>query len=160
MGLPDDVLGSAVPGGNLAKPLMAGLAALLGARTMGGGLGDLLGEAEASPQTPSSAEPMRPAAASQPQGSLPGGLGGLLQSFQQNGYGDLINSRIGSGQNQPIAPDQLHRALGPGAISNLSRLTGLSQDQLLSNLSRVLPDVVDRLTPHGRMPDQAEMSRW
>ena len=160
MGLLDDVLGSAVPGGNLAKPLMVGLAALLGARAVGSGLGNLLGGAGASPQIPSTAAPTGPASASQPQGGLLGGLGSLLQSFQQNGHGDVINSWIGAGQNQPIAPDQLHRALGPDAVNNLSRLTGLPQDQLISELSRVLPDVVDRLTPHGRVPDQAEMSRW
>ena len=160
MGLLDDVLGSAVPGGNLAKPLMVGLAALLGARAMGSGLGNLLGGTGASPQTPSTVASTESAAASQPQGGLMGGLGGLLQSFQQNGHGDAINSWIGPGQNQPIAPDQLHQALGPDAVNNLSRLTGVPQDQLLSELSRVLPDVVDRLTPHGRMPDQAEMTRW
>jgi uncharacterized protein YidB (DUF937 family) len=160
MGLLDDVLGSAVPGGNVAKPLMIGLAALLGARAVGGGLGNLLGGAGASPQTASSAQPTGPATAAQPQGGLLGGLGGLLQSFQQNGHGDVMNSWIGSGQNQPIAPDQLHRALGPDAVNNLSRLTGLPQDQLLSELSRVLPDVVDRLTPHGRVPNQAEISSW
>jgi uncharacterized protein YidB (DUF937 family) len=157
MGLLDDVLGSAVPGGNVAKPLMIGLAALLGAKAVGGGLGSLLG---GTGQTPPAAAPTGPATAGQPQGGLLGGLGGLLQSFQQGGHGDVINSWIGPGQNQPIAPDQLHRALGPEAVDNLSRLTGLPRDQLVSELSRVLPDIVDKLTPHGRMPDQAEMSRW
>ena len=71
-----------------------------------------------------------------------------------------MNSWIGSGQNQPIAPDQLHQALGPDAVNNLSRLTGLPADQLVSELSRVLPGVVDKLTPQGRMPTQAEMSHW
>ena len=71
-----------------------------------------------------------------------------------------MNSWIGPGQNQPIAPDQLHQALGPDAVNNLSRLTGLPADQLVSELSRVLPGVVDKLTPQGRIPDQAEMSRW
>jgi uncharacterized protein YidB (DUF937 family) len=157
MGLLDDVLGSAVPGGNVAKPLIIGLAALLGARAVGGGLGSLLGGTGASPQTP---PPAGQSAAGQPQGGLLGGLSGLLQSFQQSGHGDVINSWIGPGQNQPIAPDQLHRALGPDAVDNLSRLTGLPQDQLVSELSRALPDIVDKLTPHGRMPNQAEMSRW
>ena len=160
MGLLDDVLGSAVPGGNVAKPLMIGLAALLGAKAVGSGLGSLLGGTGASPQTPPAAAPTGPAAAGQPQGGLLGGLSGLLQSFQQSGHGDVINSWIGPGQNQPIAPDQLHRALGPEAVDNLSRLTGLPQDQLVSELSRVLPGIVDKLTPHGRMPDQAETSRW
>jgi len=160
MGLLDDVLGSAVPGGNLAKPLMVGLAALLGARAVGSGLGGLLGGTGAAPQTPSIPSPTPTAAPGQPQGGLLGGLSSLLQSFQQNGHGDVINSWIGPGQNRPIAPDQLHQALGPEAVNNLSRLTGLPQDQLLSELSRVLPGVVDKLTPQGRMPDPAEMSRW
>ena len=156
MGLLDNVLGSAVPGGNLAKPLMIGLAALLGARAVGSGLGGLLGGTGAAAQTP----PTPPVAPGQPQGGLLGGLSGMLQSFQQNGHGDVINSWVGPGQNQPIAPDQLHQALGPDAVNNLSRLTGMPQNELLSELSRVLPSVVDKLTPHGRMPDQAEMSRW
>ena len=160
MGLLDDVLGSAVPGGNLAKPLMVGLAALLGARAVGSGLGGLLGGTETPTQTPPIPSPTPTAAPGQPQGGLLGGISSLLQSFQQNGHGDVINSWIGPGQNRPIAPDQLHQALGPEAVNNLSRLTGLPQDQLLSELSRVLPGVVDKLTPQGRMPDPAEMSRW
>lgn len=158
MGLLDDVLGSAVPAGNLAKPLMIAATALLAAHaTGGGGLGNLLGgSATASPTTPN---PPAPGSA-QPQGGLLGGLGGLLQSFQQSGHGDIINSWIGSGPNQPIAPDQLHRALGPQAVDNLSRLTGVAAPDLLSELSRVLPSVIDRLTPQGRMPNQAEMSHW
>ena len=160
MGLLDDVLGSAVPGGNLAKPLLIGLAALLGARAVGGGVGNLLGGTGPGAQIPPAAPPAQPTSPGQPQGGLFGGLSGLLQSFQEGGHGDVINSWIGPGQNQPIAPDQLHQAFGPDAVNNLSRLTGLPADQLVSELSRVLPGVVDKLTPQGRMPDQTEMSRW
>jgi uncharacterized protein YidB (DUF937 family) len=157
MGLLDDVLGSAVPGGSIAKPLVIGLAALLGAKAVGGGLGNLLGGTGPAAQIP---PPASPASPSQSQGGLFGGLSSLLQSFQQGGHGDVMNSWIGSGQNQPIAPDQLHQALGPDAVNNLSRLTGLPADRLVSELSRVLPGVVDKLTPQGRMPTQAEMSHW
>jgi uncharacterized protein YidB (DUF937 family) len=159
MGLLDDVLGSAVPGGNLAKPLMIAATALLAARatgaTGGGGLGNLFGGGTAA-----SPPPLAAPGSGQPQGGLLGGLGGLLQSFQQSGHGDIINSWIGPGQNQPIMPDQLHQALGPQAVDNLSRLTGVAAPDLISELSRVLPGVIDRLTPQGRMPNQAEMSRW
>jgi uncharacterized protein YidB (DUF937 family) len=64
------------------------------------------------------------------------------------------------GQNQPITSDQLHQALGPQVVDNLSRLTGVAGLDLISELSRVLPGVIDRLTPQGRMPNQAEMSHW
>ena len=137
--------------------MIAATALLAAHATGGGGLGNLLGGgATASPTTPN---PPAPGSA-QPQGGLLGGLGGLLQSFQQSGHGDIINSWIGSGPNQPIAPDQLHQALGPQAVDNLSRLTGVAAPDLLSELSRVLPSVIDRLTPQGRMPNQAEMSHW
>ena len=160
MGLLDDVLGSALPGGGLAKPLVIGLAALLGAKAVGGGLGNLLGGTGPAGQIPPAAPPAQPGSPNQSQGGLFGGLSGLLQSFQQGGHGEVMNSWIGPGQNQPIAPDQLHQALGPDAVNNLSRLTGLPADQLVSELSRVLPGVVDKLTPQGRMPTQAEMTHW
>jgi uncharacterized protein YidB (DUF937 family) len=153
MGLLDDVLGSAVPGGNLAKPIAVAAAALLAGRAMGAFGG---GSAAASP--PPTAAP--PATSGQPQGGLLGSLSGLIQSFQQSGHGDTINSWIGPGQNQPITPDQLHQALGPQAVDNLSRLTGVPAPELMSELSRVLPGIIDRLTPQGRMPDAAELSRW
>jgi uncharacterized protein YidB (DUF937 family) len=118
-------------------------------------LAGLGGGAAASPP------PGAPAPGSgQPQGGLLGGLGALLQSFQQSGHGGIINSWIGPGQNQPITPDQLHQALGPQAVDNLSRLTGVAAPDLISELSRVLPGVIDRLTPQGRMPNHAEMSHW
>lgn len=153
MGLLDDVLGSAVPQGSLSKPLITALTALLASRATGsGGLGNLFGgsgSAATQPEMPS-----------QPQGGLLGGLGTLLQRFQQSGHGDIINSWVGPGENRSITPDQLHQALGPEAVNNLSRMAGAAPNQLLSELSRVLPGVVDRLTPQGRVPDQAEMAHW
>jgi hypothetical protein len=77
-----------------------------------------------------------------------------------SGHGGIINSWIGPGQNQPITPDQLHQALGPQAVDNLSHQTGVAAPDLISELSRVLPGVIDRLTPQGRMPNQAKMSHW
>ena len=69
----------------------------------------------------------------------------MLQSFQQSGHGDVINSWIGLGQNQPIAPDQLHQALGPDAVNNLSRLIGMPPNELLSELSVDLVEEADEL---------------
>ena len=154
MGLLDDVLGSAVPGGNVSKPLMIALTALLAARATGsGGVGNLFGGTQTPQTSPGQPQP------SQPQGSFLGGLGNLVQRFQQSGHGDIINSWIGPGQNRAITPEQLHQALGPEAVNNLSQLTGAAPHDLVSELSHVLPGVIDRLTPQGRMPDHAEMSR-
>ena len=170
MSLLDNVLGSSVPGGNLAKPLGIALLALLASRAgssggigtgasgalgglLSGGLGGLLGSLTGS--GPGTA----PIPQDQAHTAMSGGLGELLQRFQQNGYGNIANSWIGTGANQPIAPDQLHEALGPGVADELSQQTGVPRNELLSQLSQALPTLVDRFTPNGRIPDQDEMAR-
>ena len=83
-----------------------------------------------------------------------GGLGGLVSAFTQNGLGDVIGSWIGRGQNQPVSSDQLAQVLGPNALAQLSAGTGASHGDVSSALSQLLPQVVDRLTPDGSIPDQ------
>lgn len=89
-----------------------------------------------------------------------GGLDGLAERFQRGGLGDVIGSWIGHGENRPVHPNQLAEALGPETVDTLSQKTGLDRDALLSQLVQVLPQVVDGLTPHGRMPNQAERWGW
>src|SRR5919112_4162863 len=87
-------------------------------------------------------------------GMLASGLGGLLDSFNRSGHGEIANSWVGPGENRSIAPGQLADALGPDTVDELSQQTGMPQQDLLSQLSHVLPDVVDQLTPHGRLPEE------
>jgi uncharacterized protein YidB (DUF937 family) len=89
---------------------------------------------------------------------ISGGLGDLLRQFQDSGHGDAANSWVGTGPNRPISPGDLGRALGADQIDALSSQTGLSRDELLDGLSQQLPEVVDRLTPHGRLPGPNEVS--
>ena len=89
---------------------------------------------------------------------LSGGLGDLLNQLQQGGHGDAANSWVGKGENKPIAPGDLANALGADQIESLSAQSGLSRDELLSGLSQYLPQVVDHLTPDGRLPTENELS--
>jgi uncharacterized protein YidB (DUF937 family) len=90
-----------------------------------------------------------------------GGLGGLLDQFRQSGYGDHVDSWVGTGQNRRLAPDELSQALGPDTLDELEQQTGLPRQQLLSELSQELPDAVDQFTPDGRLPAEQEVSsRW
>lgn len=90
-----------------------------------------------------------------------GGLGGLLDQFRQNGYGNHVDSWVGTGQNWRLAPDELSQALGPDTLDELEQQTGLPRQQLLSELSEELPDAVDQFTPDGRLPTEQEVSsRW
>ncbi|PWT86226.1 YidB family protein [Bradyrhizobium sp. PMVTL-01] len=89
---------------------------------------------------------------------LSGGLGDLLNQLQQSGHGEAANSWVGKGENKPIAPGDLANALGADQIESLSAQSGLSREELLSGLSQYLPQVVDHLTPDGRLPTENELS--
>jgi uncharacterized protein YidB (DUF937 family) len=89
---------------------------------------------------------------------ISGGLGDLLKQFQQNGHGDTANSWVSQGPNKQISPDDLGRALGADQINALSSQSGLSREELLAGLSRQLPDVINHLTPDGRLPTESELS--
>jgi uncharacterized protein YidB (DUF937 family) len=90
---------------------------------------------------------------------LSGGLGSLLNQLQQKGHGETANSWVSPGPNKQIAPDDLANALGADQINALTAQTGLSRDELLAGLSRHLPEVVNHLTPDGRVPTESELSR-
>jgi uncharacterized protein YidB (DUF937 family) len=89
---------------------------------------------------------------------ISGGLGDLLKQLQQGGHGDAANSWVSNGPNKQIAPGDLASALGADQINSLMSQSGLSRDELLSGLSQHLPDVVNHLTPDGRLPTENELS--
>jgi uncharacterized protein YidB (DUF937 family) len=97
----------------------------------------------------------RPAVAGRPQ---VGGFDVLIDQFKKNGFEDVINSWIGTGPNQSISPDELRQALGQKRVNDLSRQAGTPQEDLLSQLSKYLPGIIDQLTPNGRLPNQADLN--
>jgi uncharacterized protein YidB (DUF937 family) len=85
-----------------------------------------------------------------------GGLVGLVQHFQQGGLGEVVQSWISTGQNLPISTEQLQSVLGQHAgLAGLLQASGLDQGTTLSQLTRLLPEVIDQLTPQGRLPDSS-----
>jgi len=145
MGFLDNVTNKAVPeGSSLAKPLILAFTALLASGVLG------------RKQEPAPASGTSPA--SHPEAG--GLLGGLLEKFQQSGHGDVAKSWVGSGQNQPIPPGSVGSALGPSIIKALSEKTGWSEQQVTAQLSQLLPGLVDKLTPQGRLPTHGELARF
>jgi len=130
------------PGGGLGD-ILGGV--LGGNARAGGGLGDILGGVLGG---------------SAAGGALSGGLRNLLQDMEENGQGDVAKSWVGRGDNKSIAPGDLANALGADTIDTLSQQTGMGRDQLLADLSKHLPQLVDQLTPDGRLPTEQEASRW
>ena len=92
-------------------------------------------------------------------GILGGGLDELMERFKQSGQSETAQSWVDTGPNKPCTADQLERAIGPEVLDTLSKQTGLSRDELVTRLCRELPDAVDKYTPQGRVPTEAEFSR-
>jgi uncharacterized protein YidB (DUF937 family) len=140
----------AVPGGSVAKPLILALLALLASRYFSGK------SSEPARAPAPELQPRSPAQEPTP-GNILDGLGGLVKRFQQKGFGDTIDTWIKTGANQDISSDQVSDALGRDVVDELSRRSGLSRDQVVEELSRLLPGTVDKLTPEGGYRPSA---RW
>src|SRR6201997_4545116 len=123
----DDMIRSAAPGGNIGKPLMLALGALLASGALFRGSG--AGQTASAPAQPTSDEGA---------GGVLGGLGSLLNKLEQGGLGDVTKSWVGSGQNQPVSPGQFGSALGPSIIKMLSQKSGIPEEGLTNKLSQVL----------------------
>jgi uncharacterized protein YidB (DUF937 family) len=86
-----------------------------------------------------------------------GGLGGLINSFQNAGMGDQLKSWIGTGENMPISADQLTAALGSDKIRDIASQLGMSHGEVSGGLADMLPQMIDKLSPNGQLPDNHNM---
>jgi len=82
-----------------------------------------------------------------------GGLQGMVAAFEQNGLGGVVASWIGTGQNLPVSAEQIQAVLGNEQVQAMAKRLGLPVDQIASHLSQLLPQVVDKMTPGGAIPE-------
>jgi len=87
------------------------------------------------------------------------GLNGLISQFSSKGLGDVIGSWVGTGKNQNISPDQIQSVLGADQIKNIASKLGMDTKEVKGQLSNMLPQVVDKLTPDGKVPEGDIMSK-
>lgn len=86
-----------------------------------------------------------------------GGLGGLIQSFEQGGLGDVVKSWVSTGQNLPISAEQISAVLGGGKVQEIASQLGMSTSNVSGALAELLPQVVDKLTPNGQLPQGGDL---
>ena len=86
-----------------------------------------------------------------------GGMAGLVKAFQDNGLGDHMASWIGTGQNLPISPEQIKNVLGSGQLGQIASQLGMSEHQAAGGLADLLPQVIDKLSPGGQMPQSDDL---
>ncbi len=85
--------------------------------------------------------------------SQPGGLSGLVQTFHEKGLGGIVNSWVSTGQNLPISAEQIRGVLGNEQVQQFATKVGISPDLATSKIAELLPVVVDKLTPDGKIPE-------
>jgi uncharacterized protein YidB (DUF937 family) len=147
MGFLDNAIDKAAPKGNsIAKPLMKVFITALASGAL------------TRKQAPAAAPHPSPTS-DQNAGGLLAGLGGLLEKLQQGGHGEAAKSWVGNGQNQAITPASLGSILGPSVIKGVAAKLGKSEEEVTAQLSQLLPGLVDKLTPQGRLPTDDEVAK-
>jgi uncharacterized protein YidB (DUF937 family) len=86
------------------------------------------------------------------------GLAKLVQQFQQRGMSDVVGSWVGTGQNRAISADEMDAALGPEQIDQFAQQSGLPRREVSGGLAQVLPQIIDKMTPDGRLPAQNDVA--
>ncbi|MCC6849644.1 MAG: DUF937 domain-containing protein [Deltaproteobacteria bacterium] len=110
-------------------------------RASAGGLGDILGQILGGAGGAGGA----------------GGLGGLLEAVQRAGFGEQARSWVGSGENQALPAGALEQIFGAGGLAEIARRAGLSEADASRGLERLMPEVVDHVTPGGAVPNGSEL---
>ena len=82
-----------------------------------------------------------------------GGLAGLIETFKNKGLGEAMSSWISTGENQPVSGDQITDALGSNTIAEIAQKLGISGTDASNALSELLPQLIDKLTPEGTVPE-------
>ena len=82
-----------------------------------------------------------------------GGLSGLIDTFKSKGLGDKISSWISTGENQPVSGEQIKNTLGTDMIQNIAQKLGIPDNEVSKNLAALIPQVIDKLTPDGKVPE-------
>lgn len=80
-----------------------------------------------------------------------GGLQGLGELFKKQGLGDVFAGWVSTGPNPPISGQQLQGVLGQDTVNQLAGKLGMDGGQASNLLAQFLPDVVDKLTPGGKI---------
>jgi uncharacterized protein YidB (DUF937 family) len=82
-----------------------------------------------------------------------GGLTGLVQSFKDKGLGNAITSWVGTGENLPVSGEQIQQVISSDKIQEIAGKLGLSGGEVSTMLAGLLPQVIDKLTPNGNLPE-------
>jgi uncharacterized protein YidB (DUF937 family) len=88
-----------------------------------------------------------------------GGLLGLVNTLRQLGLDDVVSSWISTDENKPISSEQVQNALGEGQINQMAQNMGVSHQEVSTGLAGLLPQLIDKLTPDGKLPESSVLDQ-
>lgn len=88
-----------------------------------------------------------------------GGFIGLVADFHKHGLGEAVDSWIGDGKNLAVTVARLRQALGEERVRFLADATNLSPQRIVGDVTELIPVLVSALTPEGKLPDQAGLTK-
>jgi len=88
-----------------------------------------------------------------------GGLAGMVQGFKDKGLGEVVSSWVGKGENLPVSGEQIQSVIGDDQIAQLAEKAGTSKEQVSGSLAKLFPEIVDKLTPNGTLPEGGLLQR-
>jgi uncharacterized protein YidB (DUF937 family) len=85
-----------------------------------------------------------------------GGVGAVLDKFKQQGYGRQTQSWVSTGQNDGIDEQAVQQVVGQGELQQMAQRLGVPEDEVAQAFAEIMPEMVDKLTPQGQLPQQAD----
>lgn len=83
-----------------------------------------------------------------------GGLTEILGQLQ-GGHASKLASWVGTGPNDEIGADDVEQVLGSDQVAQIAAQSGVSHDEAKGQLAKLLPGVIDQLSPTGALPEGA-----
>src|SRR5690349_6924149 len=88
------------------------------------------------------------------------GLQALLDRFRDNGFDDAARSWVSKGPNFTLTPEDVTRVFGPSQVEALAREANVGARDAATEMAALLPQLVDKLTPQGHVPDDATLAGY
>jgi uncharacterized protein YidB (DUF937 family) len=85
-----------------------------------------------------------------------GGMNAVLDKFRQKGLNRQAQSWMSSGDNEPIDGQTVQQVVGQDELRQMAQRLGVPEEQVAQAFAEIMPEMVDKLTPDGQMPREAD----
>jgi uncharacterized protein YidB (DUF937 family) len=86
-----------------------------------------------------------------------GGLSKIMGGLKANGLSAQADSWVGTGANEPVSGKDIEQAAGKEEIQKVAQQLGISESQAADALAQALPEVVDKVSPEGKLPPEQDL---